>query len=87
MEKPMDLSISIEMQEGWQVVQCSGNFIVNSIPFARKRFDEIASGPIKRTALDLTRITGFDAAAMSIILNFNKRHHSEKRHNGRDRAE
>ncbi len=55
------------------VLQCSGNFIVNSIPLARETFDEIESGHDERIALDLTLVTGFDDAAMSIILNLNRR--------------
>jgi anti-anti-sigma regulatory factor len=73
MEKTIDLSISIENWEGWRLVQFSGNFIVYSIPLARQRFDEEQSGRHERTALDLTRVTGFDASAMCMILNFNMR--------------
>jgi anti-anti-sigma factor len=72
MDKIIDLAISIDELEGWRYVQCSGNFIVNSIPLARKKFDELQSGDNGRVALDLTRVTDFDAAAMCMVLNFNR---------------
>jgi anti-anti-sigma regulatory factor len=73
MDKTIDLAVSTEEWEGWRIVRFSGNFIVNSLSLARTRFDEIESGQNQRAALDLTLVTGFDAAAMSIILNFNQK--------------
>jgi anti-anti-sigma regulatory factor len=79
MDKTIDLTVSIEEWGLWRIVRFSGNFIVNSIPLVRKRLDELEAGNQEKVALDLSMVTGFDAAAMSIILNF---HHMIIRANG-----
>jgi anti-anti-sigma factor len=79
MEKTIDLTVSIDDWGIWRIVRFSGNFIVNSIPLVRKRLDELENGNQGKVALDLSLVTGFDAAAMSIILNF---HHKIVRANG-----
>jgi anti-anti-sigma factor len=73
METTPELSITVEMRQGWHVMILAGKFVVKTLSVVRKRFEEIEAGQGPKVAIDLTTVTQLDSSAMTIVLNFQKR--------------
>lgn len=73
METTPELSIVLEMRQGWNVMILAGKFVVKSLSLVRKRFEVIEAELRPKVAMDLTGVTQLDSSAMTIILNFQKR--------------
>ena len=73
MDRTGELVISIEEWQNWKIIHFTGTLIVNFIPIARKRFDEIEAGTELHIAADLTGVTSIDSSILSMLLNLDHR--------------
>jgi len=73
MNPTVELSISHETWNEWNILNLTGKFVVKSFNRVRTIFEELEVQPTPHVAVDLTRVTQIDSSALTIILNLQKR--------------